>query len=130
MGSCWIATVLGLAASASAFAPTPFGARVGTQLNFEFGKYDDKLWDQDSKKDIYDSWDPESPRSSMNFNPFETWKGNSPDASGVFPGEAFYKDPMRGDTNFQTMMAEKADAEERAANPKPGNVPGAPGCKN
>jgi hypothetical protein len=41
-----------------------------------------------------------------------------------------YKDPLRGDANFQTMMAEKADAEERAANPKPGSAPGCPGCKN
>ena len=37
---------------------------------------------------------------------------------------------MRGDANFQTMMAEKADAEERAANPKAGDVKGCPGCKN
>jgi len=28
------------------------------------------------------------------------------------------------------MMAEKAEAEERAANPKAGDVPGCPGCKN
>lgn len=41
-----------------------------------------------------------------------------------------YKDPIRGDANFQTMMAERADAEERAANPKAGNQPGCPGCKN
>jgi hypothetical protein len=41
-----------------------------------------------------------------------------------------YKDPIRGDANYQIMMAEKADAEERAANPKPGNAPGCPGCKN
>jgi len=28
------------------------------------------------------------------------------------------------------MMEEKAEAEERAANPKPGSEPGCPGCKN
>lgn len=66
----------------------------------------------------------------MNFNPFETFGGNSPDASGIFPGEPFYKDPKRGDVNYASMMAEKAEAEERAANPKPGNVPGCPGCRN
>lgn len=66
----------------------------------------------------------------MNFNPFETWEGNSPDASGFYPGEGFYKDPIRGDVNFQQMMDERAEAEERAANPKAGDQPGAPGCRN
>ncbi len=41
-----------------------------------------------------------------------------------------YKDPVRPDVNFAIMMAEKAEAEQRAANPKPGDAPGAPGCKN
>jgi hypothetical protein len=31
--------------------------------------------------------------------------------------------------NFQTMMAERAEAEERNANPKPGSAPGCPGCR-
>jgi len=75
-----------LVASASAFVPAQ-NARVPTKLNFEYGDYDDKLWDQDSKKDVYTKWDPSSPRSAKNFNPFETFKGNSPDASGIFPGE-------------------------------------------
>uniref|UniRef100_A0A6U1CHF6 PS II complex 12 kDa extrinsic protein n=2 Tax=Sar TaxID=2698737 RepID=A0A6U1CHF6_9STRA len=118
-----------LVASAAAFVPAQ-NARVPTRLNFEYGEYDDKLWDQVAKKDVYNKWDPNSPRSTRNFNPFETFKGNSPDASGIFPGENRYKDPVRGDANFQTMMAERADAEERAANPKPGDAPGCPGCKN
>ncbi|KAL7474658.1 hypothetical protein ACHAW6_000622 [Cyclotella cf. meneghiniana] len=105
-------------------------ARMPTKLNFEYGAYDGKLWDQVSKKDVYNMWDPNAPRSTRNFNPFETYKGNSCDASGIFPGEPRYKDPIRGDANFQTMMAERADAEERAANPKAGNQPGCPGCKN
>ena len=58
-----------------------------SKLNFEYGEYDDKLWDQDSKKDVYNKWDPTAPRSTRNFNPFETFKGNSPDASGIYPGE-------------------------------------------
>lgn len=33
------------------------------------------------------SRDPNAPRSTRNFNPFETFKGNSPDASGIYPGE-------------------------------------------
>ena len=74
-------------ASASAFAPAATGARSVTSLNFEYGDYDDKLWDQASKKEVYAKWDPSSPRSPKNFNPFETFKSNSPDASGIFPGE-------------------------------------------
>ena len=42
----------------------------------------------------------------------------------------FYKDPTRGDVSFAIMMEEKADAEEREANPKAGDEPGCPGCKN
>lgn len=125
-----LVAISALFASASAFAPSQFGARVSTSLNIEYGEYDEKLWDNDAKKVIYGKWDPNAPRSTTNFNPFETFGGNSPDASGIYPGEAFYKDPIRGDVSFAIMMAEKAEAEERAANPKPGNVPGCPGCKN
>merc|ERR1719264_368801 len=118
-----------LVASASAFVPA-INTRMPTKLNFEYGEYDDKLWDNDSKKDVYNKWDPSAPRSTKNFNPFETFKGNSPDASGIFPGEPRYKDPTRGDVSFAIMMEEKAEAEEREANPKPGSEPGCPGCKN
>lgn len=116
-------------AGAAAFAPvqTP---RVSTALNLEYGKYDDQLWDNNAKKEIYAAWDPNAPRSVTNFNPFETWDGNSPDASGFYPGEIRYKDPARGDVSFDIMMAERAEAEERAANPKPGDAPGCPGCRN
>ncbi|KAL7447294.1 hypothetical protein ACHAXM_010890 [Skeletonema potamos] len=118
-----------LVASASAFVPAQ-NARMVTKLNFEYGEYDGKMFDQESKKDLYNKWDPNSPRSTRNFNPFETYKGNSPDASGIYPGEPRYKDPVRGDVSYAIMMAEKADADARAANPKPGEVPGCPGCKN
>merc|ERR1712232_56535 len=80
------------------------------------------------KKEVYDKWDPASPRSAKNFNPFETYKGNSCDASGIFPGESRYKDPIRGDVSFAIMMEEKAEAEEREKNPKAGSEPGCPGC--
>lgn len=134
---------------------------MSTRLNMEYGKYDNQLWDNVAKKDVYAAWDPNQPRSPMNFNPFETWEGkfslvkrspvfetanrvlpgsyplcsltiegNSPDASGYYPGEGRYKDPMRPDVNFQIMMDERKEAEERAANPKPGDVVGAPGCRN
>ena len=106
------------------------GARLSTAVNFEYGEYDEKMWDQAAKNDVYAKWDPNSPRSTRNFNPFETFGGNSPDASGIYPGEGRYKDPIRPDVSYASMMAEKAENEARAANPKPGDVPGAPGCKN
>jgi hypothetical protein len=97
---------------------------------FDYGEYDDKLWGNEAKKDVYAKWDPSSPRSTTNFNPFETFLGNSPDASGIFPGENRYKDPQRPDVSYAIMLVEKAEIEERLANPKAGDVPGAPGCKN
>lgn len=81
----------------------------------ETGEFDGKLWDNEAKKVVYAKWNPQAPRSALNFNPFETWDGNSPDASGFYPGEGFYKDPARGDVSFAIMMAERAEAEERAA---------------
>jgi len=126
-----IATLLAAVASVSAFSPAPkFGIQSRTSLNAQYGKYDDTLWDNEAKKDVYSTWDPNSPRSVVNFNPFETFKGNSPDASGIFPGESFYKDPVRPDVSYAIMLVEKAEIEERNANPKAGDVPGAPGCMN
>eukprot|EP00584_Thalassiosira_punctigera_P017181 CAMPEP_0172573258 /NCGR_PEP_ID=MMETSP1067-20121228/136085_1 /TAXON_ID=265564 ORGANISM="Thalassiosira punctigera, Strain Tpunct2005C2" /NCGR_SAMPLE_ID=MMETSP1067 /ASSEMBLY_ACC=CAM_ASM_000444 /LENGTH=86 /DNA_ID=CAMNT_0013365855 /DNA_START=1631 /DNA_END=1887 /DNA_ORIENTATION=- len=82
-----LTVAVALVASASAFVPIQ-NARMPTKLNFEYGEYDDKLWDNDAKKDVYNKWDPATPRSAKNFNPFETFKGNSCDASGIFPGES------------------------------------------
>eukprot|EP00557_Chaetoceros_sp_GSL56_P011607 CAMPEP_0176477906 /NCGR_PEP_ID=MMETSP0200_2-20121128/894_1 /TAXON_ID=947934 /ORGANISM="Chaetoceros sp., Strain GSL56" /LENGTH=129 /DNA_ID=CAMNT_0017873791 /DNA_START=181 /DNA_END=570 /DNA_ORIENTATION=+ len=122
--------IIALATSASAFAPTQFAGRATTRMFFDFGEYDGKMWDSVAKNDVYNKWDPNQPRSTRNFNPYETFEGNSPDASGIYPGEPRYKDPIRPDMNFQVMMAERAEAEQRAASPKPGDAPGAPGCKN
>merc|ERR1712127_385918 len=122
--------ILSLMGSASAFAPASFGARRSTAVFFEFGEYQDQLWDNEAKKVIYGKWDPSSPRSTRNSNPFETFGGNSPDASGIYPGELRYKDPTRGDVSYAIMLEEKAEKETRDANPKAGDVPGAPGCKN
>jgi len=58
-----------------------------------------------------------------------TVEGNSPDASGRYPGEPFYKDPMRGDVSFAIMMAERAEADARKAAPKAGEAPGCKGCR-
>jgi len=120
-----------LVAGANAFAPSSgFSRSTALSMNldtFQYGVYDDKLWDHEAKKDVYNQWDPNSGRSTLNFNPFETFKGNSPDASGIFPGQNRYKDPARGDASYQQMMTEKADAEIRVASPKPGEAPGCPG---
>jgi hypothetical protein len=103
---------------------------MSTSLNLEYGEFDGKMWDNDAKKLVYDKFDPNTARSVHNFNPFETFDGNSPDASGYYPGETGYKDPARGDVSYATMLVERAEIEERLANPKPGYTPGCPGCKN
>merc|ERR1712086_425409 len=76
---------------------------------------------------FYSAWDPQSPRSDLNFNPFErNPDGNAADCSGFFPGEAKYKDPMRPDASFEIMMAENAAMAEINADPK-SQITGAPG---
>mmetsp|Transcript_3623 Transcript_3623/g.5261 ORF Transcript_3623/g.5261 Transcript_3623/m.5261 type:complete len:202 (+) Transcript_3623:64-669(+) len=117
------------AAAPAAPAAVPSAAAPGSD-GFQYGIYDGQKWDHDAKKAVYDQWDPTAPRSTLNFNPFETFGGNSPDASGIYPGEQRYKDPKRGDVSYAIMMAEKADIEAMNANPKAGDAPGAPGRKN
>ena len=68
-------------------AAAPAAAAPAAAGGFQYGEYDEKLWAQVSKKAVYNKWDPNSPRSTRNFNPFETFKGNSCDASGIYPGE-------------------------------------------
>eukprot|EP00614_Pseudopedinella_elastica_P016827 CAMPEP_0172652188 /NCGR_PEP_ID=MMETSP1068-20121228/243189_1 /TAXON_ID=35684 /ORGANISM="Pseudopedinella elastica, Strain CCMP716" /LENGTH=129 /DNA_ID=CAMNT_0013466595 /DNA_START=527 /DNA_END=916 /DNA_ORIENTATION=- len=112
------ALLLALAGSASAFMPASAG-RMATALS---SKYENQVWDINAKKDIYESWNPSSPRTEDNFNPFEKDdSGNSCDTNGYFPGEGKYKDPMRPDTSYAIMQAEQAVyAEIAAAPPKPG----------
>jgi len=96
---------------------------------FGAGKYDGKVWDMPAKKDVWQEWDPNSPRSETNFNPFERdATGNACDCSGYFPGQTQYKDPERPDMNFSVMLMEKEMMAEIEANKKAGDVPGAPGC--
>lgn len=117
-------------AVATAFAPSrpAFTGHSTTSLfSSPYGKYDEKLWDMTAKLDVYAAWNPAAPRSAQNFNPFETFEGNSPDASGFYPGEGRYKDPMRPDVNFASMMEERKVLEDILASPKSG--PGCPGCR-
>jgi hypothetical protein len=57
--------VLALVGSASAFAPAPVG-RASTRV-FNYGKYDEKVWDNDAKKEVYGAWDPAAPRTVDNL---------------------------------------------------------------
>lgn len=66
------------AATVTAFAPAAPQRTSSTALFLEMGAYDGKLWDNEAKKTVYEAWDPSSPRTVNNFNPFETWDGNSP----------------------------------------------------
>jgi hypothetical protein len=124
-----IIALLALTASASAFAPASFGVRTSMKLFRDYGEFNGKMWDTATKTIVYDKWDPSAPRTVFNFNPFETWDGNSPDASGIYPGETGYLDPLRGEASFTIMMEERALSEARAANPKAGDTPGCPGCR-
>jgi hypothetical protein len=118
------------AAAPAAPAPAVAAPAPASTGSATVGKYDGKLWDMDAKMDVYNAWNPSAPRSASNFNPFETWDGNSPDASGFYPGEGRYKDPLRPDVNFAKMQAERVILDNVAANPKPGSAKGCPGCRS
>ena len=63
-----------------------------------------------AKKDVWGEWDPNSPRSDMNFNPFERdVNGNGPDCSGYFPGQG-KRERRAGDVFFLSGVARLADA--------------------
>mmetsp|Transcript_21049 Transcript_21049/g.67823 ORF Transcript_21049/g.67823 Transcript_21049/m.67823 type:complete len:131 (+) Transcript_21049:123-515(+) len=121
---------LALLAPAAAFMHAPASsATMRSTALFGAGKYDGQVWDMDAKVDMWNMWDPNTARSETNFNPFERdATGNACDTSGYFPGETKYKDPMRPDMNFAKMMEEKETMAKIEASPKPGDVPGAPGC--
>jgi len=108
--------------------PVAAAPRAATVVVKGEGKYEGKEFGFPEKKDLWESWDPNAPRSETNFNPFErNTDGNAPDCSGYFPGEGKYNDPQRPDVDFASMMAEKEQMAEIEANPKAGDVPGAPG---
>ena len=127
------ATATAPAPAPAAAAPAPAAAAPAAAApasGLEYGKYDEQLWDMTAKMDVYGTFDPNSPRSPLNFNPFETFEGNSPDCSGFYPGEGRYKDPKRPDVSFASMQEERATLDDIAANPKPGYTKGCPGCRN
>ena len=77
---------------------------------------------------LHSEWDPTAPRSDMNFNPFQTNDdGNACDPSGFYPGDTKYKDPIRGDMNWEIMQKERAFMDDIMANPKAGDTPTCPG---
>ena len=117
------------AAPAPVAAAAPAGAPPSENA-FVFGAFDNVLWSNENKNTVYDQWDPQQPRSTRNFNPFETFGGNSPDASGIFPGQPRYKDPIRPDVSYAIMQAENAERDARNVTPKFMSCPGAPGCVN
>lgn len=76
------------------------------------GKYDGKLWDDAAKADVLSTYDPSAPWSETNFDPnVKDAAGNKCDASGYYPGEGRYKDPIRPDVSFAEYMKQKAEKE-------------------
>ena len=80
----------------------------------------DGVWGFDRQKVIFEAWDPESPRTYTNFNPFErNLDGAKADANGCFPGESRgYQPPLRPDVSFAQMQEEKV-SQARRARPAP-----------
>ena len=89
----------------------------------------DGIWGFDRQKEIFLAWDPESPRTYTNFNPFErNLDGAKCDSNGCFPGESRgYQPPNRPDVNWQIMQEEKLKLDELKQHPKWG-LSGKPGC--
>ena len=89
----------------------------------------DNIWGFDAKKAVYDMWDPESPRTYENFNPFERNDESAMcDTAGCFPGQSRgYKSPNRPDQSWAIAQAEREAMEELAKDPK-FNLKGKPGC--
>jgi hypothetical protein len=89
----------------------------------------DGIWGFDRQKEIFLAWDPESPRTYTNFNPFErNLDGAKADSNGCFPGESRgYQPPNRPDVSYAQMQEEKVKLDELAQHPNWGKK-GCPGC--
>jgi hypothetical protein len=77
---------------------------------------------------MFNQWDPESPRTYTNFNPFERNDESAMcDFNGCFPGQSRgYKSPIRPDQSWDIMQKERAMMDELAKQPK-FNLKGRPG---
>merc|ERR1719152_933592 len=89
----------------------------------------DGIWGFERQKEIFLAWDPDSPRTYTNFNPFErNLDGAKADANGCFPGESRgYQPPNRPDVSYAQMQEEKKKLDELAQHPNWGKK-GCPGC--
>jgi len=58
-----------------------------------------------TRQDVLSMYDPSQPWSETNFDPFKRDKtGNACDASGYYPGDKNYKDPIRPQMSFEEYM--------------------------
>jgi hypothetical protein len=115
------------AAPAAPAAPTYAAAAAAPSGPFNIDDYDG-IWSLEAKTAVFNLWDPESPRSYTNFNPFErNDESSQADIHGCFPGQSRgYQSPMRPETSWAIMEAEKAKMDVLKLLPKY-NVKGRPG---
>ncbi|CAN0028708.1 unnamed protein product [Scytosiphon promiscuus] len=86
--------------------------RAASVQSLNAGKYDGKVWDDAAKADVLSEYDASQPWSETNFDPnVKDGAGNKCDASGYYPGETRYKDPIRPDVTFAEYMKQKAEKE-------------------
>ena len=107
-------------------APAPAAAAAAPAA--DLGDWDG-IWGFDRQKQIFLQWDPDSPRTYTNFNPFErNLDGAKCDANGCFPGESRgYQPPNRPDASWDIMQAEKIKMDELSQHPNWG-LKGKAGC--
>jgi len=74
------------------------------------------IWGIEAKTAIFNAWDPESPRTYDNFNPFErNDEGTMCDTNGCFPGQSRgYKPPNRPDQSWAIMQVQAPPARMTA----------------
>jgi hypothetical protein len=105
----------------AAAAPAPAAVTTGAVGSgpFDLAAYDG-IWGIEAKEHVFNNWDPSSPRTYTNFNPFErNDEGAMCDFNGCFPGQSRgYKSPKRPDQSWAIMQAEKEKMAELATNPK------------
>jgi hypothetical protein len=119
------------AGGGAAAAPAPPPAAAGAGGFPDIDALFDGIWGIDAKTAVFNVWDPESPRTYTNFNPFErNDEAAMCDVNGCFPGQSRgYKVPNRPDTSWAIMQAEAAEMDKLKADPK-FSVTGKPGNFN